>query len=135
MTDYNLITLKGRQFAVVGNNTKIFPFTNAFNAQVVYNEGIVPIVATNDAATISGTTGATNVINVLTNDTLNGLQATTGNTILSTVTSNPKLVLNGNGSINVVNPTTGGTYVMTYKICQLDRPTNCDEATVTITVV
>lgn len=137
MSTYNVKQLKSRDFIVDGNNKKILPYKNSFNAQKLV-EGELTIVATNDARTVTGTTtGATNIINVLANDTVGGNAALVSgatNVILSTVTPNANLRLNADGSVDVLNPTGTGTYILTYKICQLNRPSHCDDATVTITV-
>lgn len=137
MPTYNVNQLKNRDFIVDGNNKKILPYKNSFNAKQL-TAGELTIVATDDARTVTGTTtGATNVINVLANDTVGGVAAIvsgTSNVILTTVTPNANLRLNANGSVDVLNPTANGTYALTYKICQKNRPSNCDTATVTITV-
>ncbi|MEO4005726.1 gliding motility-associated C-terminal domain-containing protein [Flavobacterium sp. CAU 1735] len=99
---------------------------------------VVPpaIDAVNDSATnINGTTGATNVVNVYTNDTLNGTAVVPSEVILTTTVPNPNLVLNPNGSVDVIPGTPAGTYTLTYQICQVLNPTNCDTAVVSVTVV
>ena len=99
---------------------------------------VVPpaIDAVNDSATnINGTTGATNVVNVYTNDTLNGTAVVPSEVILTTTVSNPNLVLNPNGNVDVIPGTPAGTYTLTYQICEVLNPTNCDTAVVSVTVV
>ena len=99
---------------------------------------VVPpaIDANNDSATnINGTTGATNVVNVYTNDTLNGTAVVPSEVILTTTVSNPNLVLNPNGNVDVIPGTPGGTYTLTYQICEVLNPTNCDTAVVTVFVM
>ncbi|MFH7009641.1 gliding motility-associated C-terminal domain-containing protein, partial [Flavobacterium plurextorum] len=96
------------------------------------------IVANDDnAGPISGGTGATNVVNVYTNDTLNGNAINPADVTLTTVTPDPTgaLILNPNGSVDVKVGTTGGTYTLTYQICENADAGNCDTAIVTITVV
>lgn len=134
MGNYNVKQTKNRDFIVDGNNKKMLIYKNSFNNKEI-TIGDLVIDATNDAKTVTGTTtGATNVINVLTNDTIGGNAATTSNIKITTVTPNANLILNANGSVDVVNPTANGTYALTYKICQINRPSNCDTATITITV-
>jgi gliding motility-associated-like protein len=43
--------------------------------------------------------------------------------------------LNANGTITVAAGIAAGTYSVTYQICEVLNPTNCDQAVVTITVV
>ncbi|WP_310299743.1 gliding motility-associated C-terminal domain-containing protein [Flavobacterium aquidurense] len=96
------------------------------------------IIANDDTAgPISGNTGGTNVVNVYTNDTLNGNSVNPADVTLTTVTPDPKgaLTLNPDGSVNVAPNTPSGTYVLTYQICENADFGNCDTAIITITVV
>ncbi|MFV8324262.1 hypothetical protein ACNQGI_15260, partial [Flavobacterium sp. LS2R12] len=95
------------------------------------------IIDTNQdtAGPINGTTGGTNVVNVLTNDTLNGSAVSIGQINLTTVTPNGNLTLNADGSITVAPNTPSGTYTLTYQICDKSNPTNCSQAMVSIVVV
>ena len=67
--------------------------------------------------------GEANVINVWTNDTINGNQATLGYSgsvpsVTEVSQSNTgALILNTNGSIDVASGTPSGTYTLTYKYC------------------
>ncbi|MPT36637.1 MAG: T9SS type A sorting domain-containing protein, partial [Flavobacterium sp.] len=93
------------------------------------------INAENDSATnINGTTGATNVVNVYTNDTLNGTAVVPSEVILTTTVSNPNLVLNPNGNVDVIPGTPAGTYTLTYSICEIANSTNCSTATAIVVV-
>jgi large repetitive protein len=99
-----------------------------------------PIVATNDSASgINGTTGATDVINAFTSDTVNGVAASptnatvsvkAGTTVPTGLTFNP-----ATGSVDVVPGTPAGSYVINYTICETLNPTNCKEAKITVDVV
>ncbi|THF47407.1 DUF11 domain-containing protein, partial [Flavobacterium supellecticarium] len=110
--------------------------TNCDTAVVSVTVVPAAIDAANDSATnINGTTGATNVVNVYTNDTLNGTAVVPSEVILTTTVPNPNLVLNPNGSVDVIPGTPGGTYTLTYQICEVLNPTNCDTAVVSVTVV
>src|SRR5262245_35153121 len=83
------------------------------------------------------TAGGTAVGNVLANDRFNGAQATTENVVLSAVsTTNDGVTLDpADGSVDVAAGTVGGTHTLVYRICEPASPTNCDQATVTVTVV
>ncbi|MGQ7947508.1 DUF7507 domain-containing protein [Flavobacterium sp. WC2509] len=102
----------------------------------IVNEKTNPIDAVNDnAGTVVGVNQITpNVINVFTNDTLNTLAVNPTDVILTTVTSNPYLQLNPNGSIDVLPDAPVGTQTMTYQICEKLNNTNCDTATVTVII-
>nr|WP_294785588.1 gliding motility-associated C-terminal domain-containing protein [uncultured Flavobacterium sp.] len=95
------------------------------------------IIANDDTAgPINGVSGGTNIINVLTNDTLNGATVTINDVTLTTTIPDPKgaLTLNQDGSVNVAPNTPAGTYTLTYQICEKADFGNCDTAIVTVTV-
>jgi hypothetical protein len=96
-----------------------------------------PIIDANQdtGGPINGTTGGTNVVNVLTNDTVNGSAVSLNQINLTTVTSNGNLTLNADGSIDVAPNTPSGTYTLTYQICEKSNPTNCSQADVSVEVV
>jgi hypothetical protein len=100
---------------------------------------VVPYVidAVNDAGSATSTAGGTAVGNVLANDQFNGAQATSANVVLSAVsTTNGGVTLDAtDGSVDVAAGTPGGTHTLVYSICEPVSPTNCDQATVTVTVV
>jgi len=113
------------------NNTPI----SASDDEIV-NEKANTIDAVDDnAGTIVGVNQTTpNVINVFTNDTLNASPVNPADVILTTVTSNPYLQMNPDGSIDVLPDAPVGTQTMTYQICEKLNTTNCDTATVTVTI-
>ena len=94
-----------------------------------------PIDAIEDnytATEVEGIAGIT-YSDILTNDTLNGI-AVDVNDISVTPNTNGPLTVNADGSVDVAPNTTPGTYTVTYTICEVAVPGNCDTATVTITV-
>ncbi len=95
------------------------------------------IVANDDSAgPIAGVNHTTsNVLNVLKNDTLEGAPVTASEVVITTVTPNPFLQLNADGSVDVLPNAPVGTLTMVYQICEADQTTNCDTATVTVTIV
>ncbi len=98
---------------------------------------IAPIVANDDSATgVNGVTGATGVIDVFTNDTLNGVAVNPSDVTLTETIADPNgyLTLNGDGTIDVAAGTPAGTYQLTYQICEVLNPTNCDTAVASVTV-
>ncbi|AWK06730.1 hypothetical protein HYN56_21855 [Flavobacterium crocinum] len=94
------------------------------------------IVANDDSAgPIAGVNHTTtNVLNVFSNDTLDGNAVNPSNVILTTVTPNDYLHLNPDGSIDVLPNAPVGTLTMVYQICEAAQTDNCDTATVNITI-
>ena len=98
---------------------------------------LIHIYAVDDTGTVaSGAAGGTAVPNVLVNDTLNGSPATLATvTITQVSTSNPNVTIDpATGAVNVAPGTPAGTYTLVYQICEQLNPTNCDTATVIVTV-
>ena len=77
------------------------------------------------------------IANVLINDTLNAVTATTATVRLTQVASTSATIqLNpNNGSVFVYAGTPGGSYTLRYRICEIASPVNCDETDVAITVL
>jgi len=99
---------------------------------------VAPVIdAVNDSVGgVNGLTGATNVLNVFTNDTLNGVAVNPADVTLTLQPGgNTELTLNNDGSVDVAPGTPAGTYTFDYEICEVLNPTDCDIATVTVTVV
>ena len=96
------------------------------------------IVASTDNATgINGASGAANVVNVLTNDTLNAIGATVSKVTVSVTApaANPGVTLNTTtGGVNVAAGTPAGTYTIGYRICEIANPSNCANSTANVTV-
>ncbi|MGL2993678.1 DUF7507 domain-containing protein, partial [Flavobacterium sp. TSSA_36] len=76
-----------------------------------------------------------NVLNVFTNDTLNNSKLQPNEVVLTTDNSNPYLRLNEDGSVDVLANAPEGTLTLNYQICEKLNTSNCDTATITITVV
>ncbi|WP_206733887.1 gliding motility-associated C-terminal domain-containing protein [Flavobacterium stagni] len=110
--------------------------TNCDTATVTVTVNAAPIVANDDNGSANGYTGGTAVPNVLVNDTLNGQPVTLAQVNLTQVsTTSPNVTLDpATGAVNVAPGTPAGTYTLVYQICEILNPTNCDTATVTVTV-
>ena len=97
-----------------------------------------PVITANaDAISINGANGGANLLNVLSNDSINGASATTSNVTISIVSaaSNAGIILNPTtGLISVAPNTPAGVYTIVYRICDKLNPSNCTNATITITV-
>jgi large repetitive protein len=95
------------------------------------------IIAVEDSETgINGHTGEVNVLNVFDNDLLNGNPVDPAEVSLFETVPEPNgyVVLNPDGSIDVLPGTPAGTYVLIYEICENLNPDNCSDAPVFITV-
>jgi hypothetical protein len=127
------------------NTARVAAPAGAFEINAANNEStdtdtvLAVIVATNDSATgINGLAGATAVVNAFTADTVNGVAASPSNATLSVA---PGAVPAGlvfdtaTGNVNVAAGTPAGTYSFTYTICETLNPTNCQTATISVTVV
>ncbi|MFB0904493.1 MAG: ice-binding family protein, partial [Nonlabens sp.] len=97
----------------------------------------VIIAVTETTAAINGNTGGSTPA-LTTNDTLNGnpivIGTAPGNVILTGVTVPQGLTLNPDGTVTIPPNTPAGEYQLTYKICEVSNPTNCDTVTSTIVV-
>ena len=90
--------------------------------------------AFDDAGKVLGTTGGIAVRDVLANDKLGSAfvdPAKVNVTFISSTSS--KVTLDG-AAVVVAENTAAGTYTLVYKVCEKLNPTNCDQATVTVTV-
>uniref|UniRef100_UPI003750C44C DUF7507 domain-containing protein n=1 Tax=Flavobacterium sp. TaxID=239 RepID=UPI003750C44C len=109
--------------------------TNCDNAEVTVPVGPPTIDARNDSgSSVNGSTGGISLTNVLGNDTLNGLAVipTQINTTFVSST-HPGITLSGTNVVVAPN-TPAGSYTLTYRICEILNPTNCDTAVVTVPV-
>jgi hypothetical protein len=92
-------------------------------------------VANDDVGSVASPSGGNAVVNVLSNDWVNGARATLANVTLSAVSSSHTgLTLDVlNGAVNVFNAP-AGTQTLTYKICSIAAPISCDTANAIVTV-
>jgi len=79
-------------------------------------------------------TGGSNLLNVLTNDELGGVTPTTSEVVLSIITLDPTgyVTINADGSVDIAAGVSEGPHTVTYQICQVGFPTNCDQAILTV---
>ncbi len=116
--------------------------SNCDPATITINVIASPIVANDDSvAGINGYVGQANALAILPNDTLSGLAVVSSDITIAVVS--PASPIDG-GSIPTLNPATGqvsipagttaGNYAIVYSICEKLNPTNCDTATINITV-
>ncbi|MCF6130633.1 hypothetical protein L1S35_13210, partial [Flavobacterium sp. AS60] len=109
--------------------------SNCDQAVVSVSVTAAVIDAVNDtAAPINGYVGGTAFTNVLANDTLNGAAVIPSQVNTTFVSStNAGITLSGT-NVLVAPGTPAGSYTLTYQICEILNPSNCDQATVSITV-
>lgn len=110
--------------------------TNCATATVTVTVTHVAIDAVNDAGSAPSSTGGVAIPSVLANDRLGPAAATLLNVTLTQVASAAagiSLALT-DGSVDVAPQTPGGSYVLTYRICERAMPENCDVATAAVTV-
>ncbi|OXA85860.1 T9SS type B sorting domain-containing protein, partial [Flavobacterium hibernum] len=92
---------------------------------------------TEKTAEINGLTGGKTPA-LTANDKLNGLDVVIGTNAgqvkLTSVTVPTGLTLNTDGTVTVAPNTPAGEYNLTYKICEVTNPSNCDEVTSIIVV-
>jgi len=130
------VFLSGRQLSTTGainsNDGIIYD-----NPECVTSETLGITAVADAPPAINGATGGTTT-SLTANDLLGGLLvvigATSGDVILTGVTVPAGLTLNANGTVTVAPNTSVGNYSLTYKICEVIRPTNCSSAIATIAV-
>ena len=94
------------------------------------------IIANDDTGSpVNGSTGGTAFANVLWNDTLNSVAVVSTQVNITFVSStNTGVTLLGT-NVMVAAGTPAGTYSLIYRICEASNSTNCDNATVWVTVI
>ena len=88
-----------------------------------------------DNGTVS-TAGGTAIANVRSNDTINGIPATSANTTIAAQGIWPAgLSMNTSaGTVDVAAGTAAGTYSMSYQLCDSNAPSNCKTAIIVVSV-
>ena len=143
------LTVDGTGKLVVPNNSTPGTYTITYEICDKANPGVcdtavVKIKVTGTTSTIDAVddgektlprTGG--IVEVLTNDTLNGSPATKDNVTVAIDNNGglTGLTVNGDGKLVVPNNTTPNTYTVTYKICDKANPGVCDTAVVKIIIV
>ena len=110
---------------------------SASDDEIVNEKPNVIDAVDDNAGPIDGINGITNILNIFNNDTLNTIAVNPADVTLTLVTADPTgyMTMNTDGSIDIKDGTPAGTYTLLYQICQKVNTTNCDTATVTITVI
>ncbi|APG61678.1 hypothetical protein LPB140_01190 [Sphingorhabdus lutea] len=117
--------------------------SNCAIANVTIPVNVTPIAASADTPPAqNGRTGANDIVNAFTNDSLNGSPVNVAD-IEATITA-PATPLTAGAPVPVMDPATGlvdvpagtpaGTYTIAYEICEKTNPTNCANSSVTVIV-
>ena len=92
------------------------------------------IVDAIDDAGATKTSGGVAVANVLANDKFAAGAAALQNVAITSLGGDPALSLNASGAVSVAPQSAAGAYSMSYRMCEIGVPTNCDDAVVRVTV-
>ncbi|MFH7000465.1 gliding motility-associated C-terminal domain-containing protein, partial [Flavobacterium sp. FlaQc-57] len=96
---------------------------------------LIKIVLNNDGiVNVDGINGSLEFINVLDNDLLKGLPINPLDIILTNTPKNSYFEFNSDGTVNVKPNTPGGSYTLTYQVCEKANQTNCSTATLSVFV-
>ncbi|MDZ4667114.1 MAG: gliding motility-associated C-terminal domain-containing protein [bacterium] len=108
---------------------------NCDTALVTVNVMAPPIFANSNTLNVNGFNGGNNLLNVWSNDQINGAAVNSTNVITSLVTpsANSAITLNtSTGMISVAPAQVAGNYTLVYSICDSMNTTSCDTAIVYI---
>ncbi|MTH16151.1 gliding motility-associated C-terminal domain-containing protein, partial [Flavobacterium sp. LC2016-01] len=83
---------------------------------------------------VDGINGQLEFINILDNDLLNNLPIDPANVVISNTPKSPYFEFNADGTVNVKPNTPGGTYALTYQVCEKANASNCSSATLNVFV-
>ena len=106
------------------------------HVQLTFVAGVV-VAGSPDTGNATAGTAATPIANVLANDTVDGVPATTSNSTLTVVTpaSDAGVVLDtATGAVTTTAAVPSGTYTITYQLCNKATPAVCATSTATVTV-
>jgi hypothetical protein len=91
-----------------------------------------------DAGTVDSQVDNTNILNAFDNDTINDVPVDRVDITVEILepASHPGVTLDTDtGFVSVAVGTPPGTYTIVYEICEVEDPSNCDTATITVTVI
>ena len=116
--------------------TNVATLTICDTATTTIVVGAPAIQANGDTFTITNGANGGTTSSVLTNDSLNGNNNPSTSSVTLTWLIVPSgLQTNTDGTVRVPAGTASGTYTVTYRICEKLNLSNCDTATLTITVL
>jgi hypothetical protein len=111
--------------------------SNCDKAVVTVSVTPYAIDAVDDAGSAQSAPGGVAVSNVLANDTFDNAPATSAKVVLSLVSSTSSGVTLDptSGAVRVAPGTAAGAASLTYRICERASANNCDQATVSVTII
>ena len=120
-------------FTTTTPDLPVTPVTESITVALVIDAVANPVET---MTAVEGVTGKADVTNVFTGDSLDGAAVNATNVTLTEEVADPNgyLTLDTDGTVDVAANTPAGTYELTYKICEIANPTNCDTATASVTV-
>ncbi|MFD2941565.1 T9SS type B sorting domain-containing protein, partial [Flavobacterium notoginsengisoli] len=83
---------------------------------------------------VDGINGDLEFVNVLGNDLINGQPINAADVIVKPLTIDNYFEWNADGTVSVKPNTPGGTYTLTYQVCEKADPLNCSTAVLTVFV-
>jgi len=111
---------------------------NTTAVHTIVDDDVPPVAISDSAIGVNGVLGNPAALNVLANDTINGVSATASNSILSVApgSSVPTQLLfdPATGVVGVIAGSPAGNYSFDYQICDALNPSICRVATVSVTV-
>ncbi|WP_123947462.1 T9SS type B sorting domain-containing protein [Flavobacterium reichenbachii] len=93
------------------------------------------ITAVNDGIiSVDGINGSLEFVNILDNDLLNGSPINAADVVISNTSANSNFEFNIDGTVNVKPNTPGGSYALSYQICEKANSSNCATAVLNVFV-
>ncbi|OXA89013.1 gliding motility-associated C-terminal domain-containing protein, partial [Flavobacterium hercynium] len=83
---------------------------------------------------VDGINGALEFINILDNDLLLGVPVNSNDVIITSTSGNANFEFNTDGTVNIRPNTPGGTYALSYQICEKANTSNCTSAVLNVFV-
>ncbi|MBZ4034255.1 DUF11 domain-containing protein [Flavobacterium sp. 17A] len=121
------------QFVLNSNKTVVvnYPSGSSCNARPPFT---IQAIDEPNVILADGTNGSMEIVNVLDNDLLNGNPVKAAEVEVKGLDFPTGITINPDGTIDVAPNTAGGSYTITYEICEAAHLSNCSTATVSIFV-
>jgi gliding motility-associated-like protein len=123
-----------RVLAQNGCGESVYSNTMTFTTTGIAVVSIVKAVDDMATEAIDGVAGQKGILNVFDNDTFDGLPLNPSAVTMNVIAQNEYLVLNSDGTLDLVPNSKKGIYTLIYEICDILNPNNCSQAVVTVTV-
>ncbi|WP_347753155.1 gliding motility-associated C-terminal domain-containing protein, partial [Flavobacterium sp. T-16] len=100
---------------------------------ILDNNNALIVAVDDNIGLVNGITGGEIGINVINNDTLNGILLSPTDVVITYIPNGP-ITVSSDGKIRVSPNTPAGQYTVLYTICEAKNPSNCSIGTVRVTV-